>query len=151
MKSIRLRSASIMAILGAVLASGCGGSTYLEDLKQPVLCWEQRLGMCSRLVAVDANRMVWNNQGCEDGRYTLDRVGAATQDRYSSLMTASTLLLEPPDSMPECHTASMHAFGLMDEGHRDAWGACGSGALYGDLDGLEEPFLSLAMAFKNLL
>jgi len=146
---MRLISISLLAILGSILVLGCG-ATHLEDLKQPALWWEQRLGMCSRLVAVDANRTVWNDQGCENDRISLDNVGVTTQDRYSAVKTASTLLPNPPDPMPSCSTGGMHVFGIRNAGSHDSWFVCGSGAEYGGLDGLDEPFLSLAMDFQEL-
>lgn len=141
---------SMLTIPGAIAMLGCGGSTHFEDLEQPALWWEQRLGMCSRVVAVDADRAVWNDQGCEDGDYSLGRVGVTTQERYSSVLTASALLPDPPEQMSECPTGCEHVFKLLSEGHQDRWIACGTGTAYGDLSGLDEPFLSLAMAFQDL-
>jgi hypothetical protein len=134
-----------------VLASACGGSTYLEDLKQPTIWWEQERGPCSFVRAVDANRDVWDDAGCENGRFTLDKVGAADQTKYRQVTSAATALPMPSEQSDEiCNGGARHVFGVRRDGRETLWFACGSGREYGDLTGLSDPFLSLAQSMKDL-
>jgi hypothetical protein len=143
-----------MRLLAACLLTSLGcGSTYLEDLPEPVAFWVHETGPCSSVRAVDGERRVYDDQGCEDGRYTLDEIGVASVDKYEAVMAlAGGLPGAPVDPGTGCNgpKSRRHLFGLRQGGTERVWVSCGTSRTPRDPSGLEGPFLELATRFNAL-
>jgi hypothetical protein len=138
-----------LAGLCLLASSSCGGPQFLEDLKQPVW-WEHSTGPCSFVRALDADGMIWDDRGCEDGRFTLDQVGATSADNRELVWQAVARLPADPGPSPSCTSGARHVFGVQREGVSTHWIACGSSREFRVPTGLSGPFLDLAQALNNL-
>jgi len=125
---------------------GCGGETKLEDLDEPVLWWQRSSGLCSAFVAIDGNRRVWEDRGCETpvdfevhGKVAAD-TQTAIAARFDSLPSNAVV------TRSECG-GELHMFGRRRDGQSTGWTVCGSRSGADELTGLQEPFLGLALAF----
>ena len=142
-----------LSIVGAgmvLCGVNCSSPTYIEDLRTPALLWTQGTGLCSKILAVDGNRVVCTNQGCEDGRPKLTEVRTATQveaddvwAKFDALPFGQTATLEM------CAGALLHSFGSRDARLSREASACGR-AQYDDLSSLPDAFLPLAEALRGL-
>ena len=123
---------------------------YIEDLSTPALQWTQSTGLCSKILAVDAERVVWTNAGCEDGRPILSEVRTATQAQADDVWAKfDALPFGQTATLPMCAGQVLHSFDSRDgRSTRDA-SACG-GTQYDDISSLPDPFLPLAEALRGL-
>jgi hypothetical protein len=133
------------------VVTSCSSSSYLEDLAEPTVHWEHSNGLCSFVRAVDGRGTVWDDSGCEDGRFTLEKVGSAGGERHANLLRAVRALPMPSPKRPECRTGTDHSFGLWQEGKSTVWFACGESRQFRDLTGLDEPFRSIATMMNDLV
>lgn len=138
----------------SVALLGCGGKTVhsTNDLEAPVLWWRHvNNGLCSTTRAVDRQRRLWAETGCETASSGWDDIGSLSPSGVDALRAQFSRLPDQESSRaPDCH-GRLHAFGRREAGVSERnWIACGTGAMLGDLAGLEEPYLSLAMAFQHL-
>jgi len=67
----------------AVLMIGCGRS--MDALERPALVRSIDRGLCGSTLAVDANRGLWSEGGCENGAITLQPHGQATTAQLERL------------------------------------------------------------------
>jgi hypothetical protein len=118
----------------------------LESLTKPSVSWEQRRGLCTRVRAVDAAGALWDDTGCEGDAVTLERVTVLSAERVTELKTATDAMTRVTPLDDRCDGASRHLFTLRQDNATPsiAWTRCGSGTAYGQLDGLTEPFLTIA-------
>jgi hypothetical protein len=132
-----------------VVAAGCGTPAF-DDLAEPAVWWQESNQLCAVDRAVDGERLVWKSQGCElDARFL--NIGSTTPEKFARVMTAADLLPRPPPPPPSCGAGLRHLFQLRRQGEHLRWLACGrAGAKLGDLAGLEEPYLSVATALRDL-
>lgn len=147
----RLRmSYGAIAVAGALL--GCGKTVHsTSDLEAPVLWWSHSNGLCSTTKAVDGERRLWSETGCEAHSSGWSASGPVSPSGVDALRGQfSRLPDQDPSSAPVCR-GRLHAFGRRDASVPErTWLACGTGAMLGDLTGLEEPYLSIATAFEHL-
>jgi hypothetical protein len=144
-------SGTIGALLAIVLAVGvgCGEKTSLGDLEAPLLWWENSTGLCSAFVAIDGRRSVWTESGCEDA-YDFERSGEVSVAVQAAITARfDALPMDPMASLSACG-GRIHAFGRRREGQTEGWTVCGSPSDSGELAGLQDPFLSLAVAFREV-
>ena len=144
-----MRAVEIVGVI-AVAAAGLGcfqTNRRVEDLATPVLVWSQGNGLCSRILAVDAGRTVWVDQGCETP-VDLDEVRSVTAAQMDDLWMKFDAL--PLDySAPGCDRM-MHGFQrYAPPSSTVSVAACG-GTIYDDLTGLPDAFLPLAETLKAL-
>jgi hypothetical protein len=129
---------------------GCGAPKYVEDLKTPALVWTQaRGGLCSKIVAVDGEGVVWMNQGCEDGRPELNKIRTATQTQVDDLWAKFDALPLDHGVTLECSWRLRHSFARWDAQSRRGTSACG-GTQYDDISSLPDRYKPLAEAVKGL-
>jgi len=135
-------------MLSAALIStllGCGSETKLEDLAEPVVWWERSSGLCSSFVAIDGNRTVWEDRGCETP-IDLERHGEVAADTQAAIATRfDSLPINAMATRSECG-GELHTFGRRRSGQSTTWTVCGSRSGSDELAGLQEPFLGLALA-----
>ena len=145
-----MRTLNWLLISAVVGASGCS-PTYLEDLKTPALVWTQSTGLCSKILAVDANSTVWTNTGCEDGRPELDEVRTATQAQADDLWTKFDALLpfDQGATLESCAGHVLNGFDRWEGQSRSGASACG-GTQYDDVSSLPDAFMPLADALRSL-
>jgi len=151
---IRIRPASfgVWAIAaGLAMAAACSSPKYVEDLSSPALVWIQANGLCSRIVAVDADRVVWFNQGCEDGRPTLDERRTVTSAELDDLWSKfDTLPTDTAASLGTCGGRMLDGFERWEAGRPTQQSfACG-GTMYDDLSSLPDEFKPLAETLRSL-
>src|SRR5262249_52458797 len=121
-----------------------------EDLRTPALLWTQGTGLCSKIVAVDGDRVVWTNQGCEDGRPNLRAVRTATGTQADDVWAKfGTLPFGQAATLEMCAGRLLHSFGSRDSQAPREASACG-GTQYDDISSLPDAFLPLAEAFRGL-
>ena len=137
------------AMVAGVGTSGCS-TKYLEDLSMPALVWTQGTGLCSKIVAVDAGRTVWTNQGCEDGRPELSEARTATPAQVDDLWTKFEAL--PPDQGATLGTCSGHLLDSFErwEGQSRSGASACDGTTYDDVAGLPDGVKPLAEALQRL-
>ena len=133
----------------AFVASGCFHTRKrTEDLAIPALVWSRGNGLCSRIVAVDGERTVWIDQGCETP-VDLDEGRTISAAQMDDLWTKFAAL--PFDqSAGDCGANMTHYFARRapPEPSMGA-GACGGG-MYDDFSTLPAAFLPLAEAMRAL-
>jgi len=145
----------LLSIVGAAVmlcGVGCSSPTYIEDLRTPLLLWSQSTGLCSKILAVDGERTVWINQGCEDGRPKLNEVRTATQAQADDVWAKfDALPFGQAATLEMCGGPSrlLHTFGSQGAQTTRAASACG-GTPYDDISSLPEAFLPLAEALRAL-
>ncbi len=125
-------------------------TTTLEDLAEPSVVWEQDAPnrLCSKIIAVDGAGGVWTEQGCENGRPRLARVGTADRLKLQALRErVDTLPVVSMVAVDSCSETVRHRFSKRMGSVEQLAYACGSGAMYDDLAGLPEPYLAAAGAF----
>ena len=145
-------SSTIGALLATVLTVGvgCGEKTSLGDLEEPLLWWETSTGLCGAFVAIDGPRGVWTESGCEDGAHDFERSGEVSVEVQAAIAARfDALPMDPVASLSVCG-GKIHAFGRRREGQTERWTVCGSPSGSGELAGLQDPFLSLAVAFREV-
>ena len=145
----RVRAVRIAAI--AVMAIGGPGCFHtpkgVDDLSTPALVWSQGNGLCSRILAVDAGRTVWIDQGCETP-VDFDEVRTVTAAQMDDLWMKFDAL--PFDQSASSCDAMMHGFQrYAPPSSTVSVAACG-GTMYDDLTGLPDAFLPLAEALRAL-
>ena len=138
------RRASATRLIVFVLVAASCGDRGIEDLKSPVFSWEQGNGLCSRFRVVDGNRSLWDDSGCESP-VSLSFVREMSKTDYERLQMKSRALSEEPEGTMDCGP-STHRFRFAPASPAPAqsWSRCKASKLYGDLQGLSEPFLSIA-------
>lgn len=126
--------------------AGCGPEG-VEDLDEPVVWWRDQSNFCGTIRAVDGNRGVWADHGCEDDD-DLASQGTASEAAYAEILKAAASLPAPPVLTEGCG-GRKHLFGRLPDGQHNLWVACGTkGTQIGDLTGLAEPYLTLARALQ---
>lgn len=144
MSAVRVASAVALAA-GAV---GCFHSPRgVDDLDTPALIWSQGSGLCSRIVAVDAKRTVWVDQGCETP-VDFDEVRTVTAAQMDDLWTKFDAL--PFDQSATSCDRMMHGFERYAPPSSTIGVAACGGTMYDDLSGLPDAFLPLAEALRAL-
>jgi hypothetical protein len=140
------------SFVGALMLCGvgCSSPTYIEDLSTPALVWTQSSGLCSKILAVDGDRVVWSNQGCEDGRPKLSEVRTATQAQADDVWAKfAALPFGQGATLEMCAGRLLHSFGNLDAQSPREAAACG-GTQYDDVSSLPDAFLPLAEALRGL-
>jgi hypothetical protein len=128
-----------------------GPTTFWEELKEPALIWEQDPnGLCSKILAVDADGTVWTEQGCENGRPVLRPKGTAPEAKLQTLREKMAALPPASGQTPDRCEGLRHTFSKRTGGAESRSTACGSGRLYDDVTGLPEPYLAAAQAFLSV-
>jgi hypothetical protein len=146
----RMRRAPFAAMLSIVWA-GCHTPTYLEDLPPPALVWTQGNGLCSKIVAVDAQRAVRTEQGCENGRPDLRQVRTISQAQLDDLWTKfEALPFDQTATLDMCGGRLLHSFARWDAQPRKGTAACSRSHQYDDLSDLPGGVLPLAETLKSL-
>lgn len=145
MRAVRIAGIAVVAIGGL----GCFHTRRdLTDLSTPVLVWSQGNGLCSRIVAVDAGRTVWVNQGCETP-VDFDEVRTITAAQLDDLWMKFDAL--PFDqSVADCGARMMHGFQRYAPPASTMGAAACGGTMYDDLTGMPDAFLPLAEALEAL-
>jgi hypothetical protein len=145
-----MRKFSWLAVIGVFGACGSQAPKYLEDLKTPALVWTQGTSLCSKIVAVDGDRVVWTDQGCENGRPTLDKVRTATETQVADLWVKFEALPLGQYVTPDtCISLLIDSFERWDSLSPQGASACG-GRQYDDIGGLPDAFRALAQALLDL-
>ena len=133
-----------------VCGVGCSSPKYIEDLRTPALLWTQGTGLCSKILAVDGDRTVWTNQGCEDGRPKLSEVRTATEAQTDDVWAKfGALPFDQAATLEMCAGRLLHSFGSRDSQSPREASACG-GTQYDDISSLPDAFLPLAEALRGL-
>ena len=134
-------------VAGLGCADGASVRSWME-LEAPVVAWThaQLGGLCDRTRAVDGKRQLWSDQGCEGDDYEFTMMKTLEAPAHEELHTAVGGLPPADASNMSCATSSGHRFSFLET--KDSvrrWTFCG-GAEAGPnhLDGLPEPFLSVA-------
>lgn len=138
--AFKLQKVAMMALAFA----GCSDeSMYIENLRGPSVVWEHSNGLCSVVRAVDRDRSLWHDRGCEDGQINLDRIGKLSEEQLSAINGAVSLF--PPPSNVQCMTGLVHTFSRREQdGGENEWEVCAQSTNIGDLAGLPEPYLTVA-------
>lgn len=135
----------------SIVLAGCHTPTYLEDLPTPALVWTQGNGLCGKVVAVDAERAVRVEQGCENGRPDLRQVRTISEAQLDDLWTKfDALSFDQPATIDMCGGGLLHGFSRWDLQPGRVTAACSSSHQYDDLSGLPDEFLPLAEALRSL-
>jgi hypothetical protein len=142
-------TACLIMALATTMTISCGEKKDLRDLHEPLLWWERSTGLCSAFVVIDGNRDVWTDSGCEEP-YDFKKSGATSRETQDSINAKFDAL--PMDTMASLSKCGglLHTFGRRRESRPASWSLCGSSASANQLAGLQEPFLSLAVAFVEL-
>jgi hypothetical protein len=135
----------------SIVWAGCHTPTYLEDLPTPALVWTQGSGFCSKIVAVDAQRAVRTEQGCENGRPDLRQVRTISEMQLDDLwIKFEALPFDRPATIEMCSGGLLHGFSRWELQPRRGTTACSASHQYDDLSGLPDGFLPLAEALRSL-
>jgi hypothetical protein len=147
-RRLTLRWAAVVGLAGFLI--GCDEKVdSTNDLPAPVLSWSHVVGLCSSTRALDGNRHLWAETGCEAASSGWEIVASVSTSGVDGLRAQFSRL--PERATPPVCQGRRHVFGRREAGAQErAWVACGTGSQFGDLAGLEEPFLSIATAFQNL-
>lgn len=122
----------------------------LEALPKPVLIWGSDNKLCGATRAVDGERSVWRESGCE-GPIRLDNTGTTDQRTFNELLGLYESFPEPePSPAPDCDGQVKQSFSWISPESTKSWFFCTNPHDYGDPSGLEEPFLSVAKIFNQL-
>lgn len=159
-------AAPVFAFAFGLVLAGCGATddTYFEDLRPGAIWWRHQVGLCSAIRAVDADRFIMQESGCETGRRPLRRVARAEKADHEALRTRIAALPRMMQTAAACN-GNLHTFGVREMAGVSETSVCGmtaagstggaggtggTGSTTGDPGGLEEPFLSVAKALKDL-
>lgn len=146
----------IMMIVIAFTVAGCSQRRQidldsLETLPNPVLIWASDNTLCGATRAVDGDRSVWRESGCENGPIQLDNTGTAGQSTYNELLSLYESFPEPRASPPaDCQDQVRQSFSRISPADNKSWLFCTNPQDYDDPSGLEDPFLSAAEIFNQL-
>jgi hypothetical protein len=138
------------------LALLCGGiascePTQLAELKTPVLMWSQARNLCGETLAVDADRNVWLDHGCEDGGPNFNHVAVASDAQVDDLKTRLAALPSetPPPTVESCG-GRIDTFSVVGGPLPSSVSACSTSAVYDDVTALPAAFQPIATAFHAL-
>lgn len=145
------RRLSILALpIVALLGASCSSPVYVEDVKKPALVWHQMRGLCGRVLGVDADGIVWGEDGgCEDGRPALRSKGRSAPTKMEALRQGFDALPTPPSLATDC-AELVDYFSRWTAAGNAEWSTCVSGQAYGDVTALKEPYASVAAKFLAL-
>jgi hypothetical protein len=90
-----------LLILGASTMAACGPKNF-EELPRPYFLGNYSFGPCSSNIAIDANRNIWSEHGCEAGSSGLQQRSAVSASGYVWLTIAFNILPLPPPKVQDC-------------------------------------------------
>lgn len=146
----RVRAVQIAGIAVAAMGGlGCFHTPKgVQDLSTPALVWSQGGGLCSRILAIDAGRTVWIDQGCETP-VDFDEVRTVTAAQMDDLWMKFDAL--PFDqSAGDCGSRMPHGFERYAPPSATMVATACGGTKYDDFTGMPDAFLPLAEALRAL-
>jgi hypothetical protein len=141
-----------LALALAVLYAGCADPS-VEDLRRQSYVWDAEDGLCGRVISVDVGRRVWREHGCE-ANSSVTLAGTASKAEVQAL--ADGFLLARSFDLALLPAGTCEVTHLFQENPTDrpsfAIAICGraDASSFDDIEGLIEPFASLARAFQQL-
>ncbi len=113
------------------------------------MMWTQARNLCGKSVAIDANRNVWLDHGCEDGGPNFARAGTATEAQASDIAAKLAVLPAASPTITSC-SGRMDEFAIIGGSSPKTTAACSTSAVYDDVTALPAAFQPAATAFKAL-
>ena len=140
------RSLFATLIVCTVLLSACSRGVSPEALTDPTYFWGQGTFPCGFTRAVDAEGILWDEHGCENGALRFRSIGRLNDQTLKQLKEAFETL-PVPATVNECPSPP-HSFRWRErDGSLKTWEVCTDDEAFYKTSDLPEPYQSIAELF----